>query len=400
MGAMTDLLSRPIRRVDQSRPAPSRPIVLSAAVAAGWSVVVGLVVCIVTSVGAWFAADSGSFGASIRVGGLAWLVGQGAGIDVPGAAIRTVPLGFVAMSGLLLYRGGRWAGAHSAVRSGVDVAVGAVSVAAWYAAAGLVVWALTRTDGAQVPLLRMLLVSAVLGLVSGGAGVLVGSGWGSRLFDALPETVRSSVVGALAAMLVMVVTSGLLLAGSLVVHFSSAMRVAEEMHTGLVGGIVVALVGIAFAPNAMLCAGSYIAGPGFAVGAGSSVAPADVEVGSLPGFPLLAALPREGAGTWWQTCLVALPVVAGAVGGVIAVRRYPVFGLDVAALRGAVAGLAGGVGFAGAAWLATGAVGPGRMQHVGPDVGATLLVCSVAFLLGGAVAALGHRVVTSRRGTG
>jgi len=27
-------------------------------------------------------------------------------------------------------------------------------------------------------------------------------------------------------------------------------------------------------------------------------------------------------------------------------------------------------------------------------------VCSVAFLLGGAVAALGHRVVTSRRGTG
>jgi uncharacterized membrane protein YedE/YeeE len=89
--------------------------------------------------------------------------------------------------------------------------------------------------------------------------------------------------------------------------------------------------------------------------------------------------------------MILVPVLAGAVAGVVALRRDPVFGLDQAALRGALSGLVGGILFGLSTWLATGAIGPGRMQDIGPAVLSTTLVCGLAFLVGGAVAACSLR---------
>jgi hypothetical protein len=179
---------------------------------------------------------------------------------------------------------------------------------------------------------------------------------------------------------------------SLVAHLAMALRLAEGMHSGVVGGVILALLGAALVPNGVLFSIAYVAGPGFALGTGTSVSPGGVRLGLLPDFPVLAAVPTT-ADARWLPALVVLPVLAGGVAGIVAVRRYPVFGIDVAALRGALAGLTGGVTAGLLTGAATGAIGPGRLQHVGPDVLATTAVCAVAFLLGGAGFAVGGRLL-------
>ncbi|MGI8577091.1 MAG: cell division protein PerM [Nocardioidaceae bacterium] len=388
---MTDLLTRPILRVSQTTSGPTRPIVLSALIAAAWAAVTGLIVTMVVCVVVWFAGNTGSFGDAIRAGGLAWLVGNGSGLEMAGLSIGAVPLGLLLTLGWLLYRSGRWAGCTSPVSSLRAVAVGTAVLCVGYAAIALVVASVARLGDVHAPFVRSVAVTAALALAFGGFGILRGSGQSVALLVKLPEEAQAAVTGAVAGIGVMVAAGALLVAASVGVHFSTAVRIAEGMHSGLVGGAVLALVGAAMVPNAVLCAGAFLAGPGFAVGASTAVAPGSVHLGPLPTFPLLAALPRSGAAPWWETALIVVPVVAGAIAGLIAVRRYPVYGLDQAALRGALAGLLGGLGFGAITVLATGSVGPGRMQHVGPDVWPTMLVCAVAFLLGGATAAIGAR---------
>ena len=79
--------------------------------------------------------------------------------------------------------------------------------------------------------------------------------------------------------------------------------------------------------------------------------------------------------------------------GVVAVVRFPVDGWAAVALRGAAAGLFGGLAYGGAGWLATGAIGPGRMSEVGPDVLPVLLICLAAFSIGGCAAAAGRNLL-------
>ena len=76
-------------------------------------------------------------------------------------------------------------------------------------------------------------------------------------------------------------------------------------------------------PNAIVWAISFTLGPGFAFGAGTMVAPTGAALGQLPAFPLLAALPQGGAlhtprPPWLTVAVLALPYLAGGVGGAAA----------------------------------------------------------------------------------
>lgn len=389
MNAMTDLLSRPILRVGAAKSGPLRPIALSAAIAAAWVAAVGLVVCVATSVVVWFFGSSGRFGSAIEVGALGWLVGNGAGVQVGELSITAIPVGFLALVAWGLHRAGRWAGSSSAMRWLGDVALGAFVMAATYAALGLVAAAMARPGVASAGIARVVVIMSLVGLVFGGLGLLRGSGLSGDLLDLLPEEVRAALAGGVAGALTLLAVAGLVTTVSLVTHFSSALRLAEGMHAGLLGGVILAAIGVLAVPNAVLSAVSFLAGPGFVVGTGTIVSPDNVSLGRLPAFPLLAALPRGGAPGWWATALVAVPVVAGVVSALVALRKYPAFGIDRAALRGGVAGLSGGLLVGASTWLASGSVGPGRMQDVGPDAGTTTLVCAAAFGLGGAMAGAG-----------
>ncbi len=398
---MTELLSRPILKVRPTTPRPTRPLALSTVMAIACSAAIGLIGCLAVSVAVWFSGGSGAFGSAVRTGALGWLVGNGSGLVVQGTPLTAVPVGLLGLWGYLLYRSGRWAGAHSKVRSWTDVATGVAVATVGYGAVGAVVATLTSTDTVHAGLVRSAVAPALLALLAGGLGVLRGSGRARQLFELLPEEVRAGLHGGVTGAAVMLAAGGVLFTASLVVHFSDVVTLAEGARAGVLGGLVLAVLGAALVPNAVLSAGAFIAGPGFTLGSGTLVAPGDVHLDALPAFPLLGVLPQGDGSAWWLSALIVLPVLAGAVAGVIAVRRYPVYGPDHAALRGGLAGLVGGVGFGGLTGLARGSVGPGRMQDVGPDVWGTMLVCALAFLLGGAVTAAGARwagTVRARRG--
>ena len=149
------------------------------------------------------------------------------------------------------------------------------------------------------------------------------------------------------------------------------------------GGLLYTLLVAAVAPNAVLLTGSYLLGPGFAVGTGTLVSPASVVLGPVPAFPLLAALPSPGTPPDWFAGLVALPVLAAALGVVVMQRRHPVFSYEAGAARGLGSGLAGGLLVTAAVALAGGSVGPGRMSDVGAPLLDTLIAATVAMGVGG-----------------
>lgn len=388
MSTMTDLLTRPILRVKATSEPPRRPMAVTAAAAGFASAAIGLTVSVALAVGAWFAGDTGTFGDAVRVGVFGWLVGNGATVQVAGVTFTAIPLGLLACWACIVYWLGRWAGLTSSVRHGGDVVTGALLIAVGYAGAGLLARQVAATDAAAVPLARSVVALVLVGLVFGGLGVVRGSDSVEPVLARVPHAVRACLTGSFAGVATMVAVSAVVLVVSLVVHFSDAVSLQEGLVSSGIGGVAVALIGVAALPNAILCAGAFVAGPGFAVGSATTVAPGDVSLGPVPGLPLLAALPSNGGQAWWQAVLILVPVLAGAVAGLIAFRRDPVFGLDQAALRGAASGLGGGLVFGLSTWLATGAIGPGRMQDVGPFVLATTAVCAVAFVLGGATAAV------------
>ena len=141
--------------------------------------------------------------------------------------------------------------------------------------------------------------------------------------------------------------SAVVLAVSLVIDWDGAVNVMSQLHTS--PGAATLLIGLCVlvTPNATLFSGSYLLGPGFAVGTHTIVTPTAVVLGPLPMFPLLAALPgrraRRRAGpsrcSPCPRCVAAFAVYR-------TLGRYPTPRWDEAALRGVGAGLICAVAFA------------------------------------------------------
>jgi hypothetical protein len=255
-----------------------------------------------------------------------------------------------------------------------------------YTAAAATAYAGTRGAAGHAMLGRSVLVPLLL---AAGAAALAGlrqANLAAPWWERLPEHVRPALVGGATGLAAMTALSALVFSAAMVLHFSTALNLAEALGAGLVGGAVVAMVGLVYVPNAILFTGAYVTGPGFELGSGTSVTPAGVDLGVLPGHPLLAAVPTS-SGTWWQAALVVLPVVAGAIGGLVAVRHHPALGFVRSAVRGGSAGLVAGTSFGLLTGLAVGSIGPGRMTEVGPNVLMTTAVAAVAMAVGGAIAA-------------
>jgi hypothetical protein len=109
-------------------------------------------------------------------------------------------------------------------------------------------------------------------------------------------------------------------------------------------------------------------GPGFAVGAGTVVAPTGSALGALPAFPMLAALPSGARSAGSVLILVmAVPYLAGIFTGIVTVRVVPETATEAAALWGFVAGAAAGALAGLAAAFSGGPLGDGRLAAVGPS---------------------------------
>jgi hypothetical protein len=398
---MTDVMRSPATRDPARRqtadPAatPLRPLALGAALAGALASGAVLMGCMALGLVGWFASDAGAHGDTrdaIRVGADGWLLAHGSQLHLVSGAtpvtITAVPLGLTLLCGYVTYRLGSWAALTSAVEEARGVALGAVVLAGLYAVVALVTAVLAATVGAEPGLLRSFVGAFGLAFATGGAGLVQGTRaaggvlpWSERL----PETVRAVLRGAVAAALLLCAGAAALLASALLLDLGTAATVLSRLHTDTPGGLLYAVLVALVAPNAVLLTGSYLLGPGFAVGAGTVVSPSAVVLGPVPAFPLLAALPAEGTPPGWCTALMAAPVLAGLVAAVLVVRRHAVSGLEVGAGRGLGAGLLGGLLLSAAIALAGGSLGPGRMTDVGADWWPTLLAATVAMGVGGVV---------------
>ncbi|MFJ3385065.1 MULTISPECIES: DUF6350 family protein [unclassified Curtobacterium] len=183
-----------------------------------------------------------------------------------------------------------------------------------------------------------------------------------------------------AATAMVVAVAGIVVGFLLLGSFAEVITLYERSHAGVVGGISLTIGQLAFLPDFVGWATSWLVGPGFAIGTGSSVSPIGTTLGPIPGIPVFGALPSSGHsfGLLW----VLVPVLAGfAAGGLMRPRLVRALGAaDSALLRasgGLATGVVAGVVTGGIAWLSSGSFGPGRLADVGPHA---LVVGSLAAL--------------------
>lgn len=339
-----------------------------------------------------------------RAGVDIWLLGHGvdvtftldpllaAALGLPAAGdpvrVTIALLGFALLTLLLGARaGGRIA------ETGHRVLGGGAAVAVFAGLSLLVTWSALH-EAARPSLWQGLLLPAAVF----GAGILIGvlragrdpeaGSPGNRVRDWVADRspeVRAGVGAALragiGAVALTVAVASVLVALLFFVRFSDMIGLYEALHTEIVGGVAVTAAQLAILPNLVLWAVSWLVGPGFAIGVGSSVSPVGTALGPLPALPVLGALPTGDLPFGFVGLLV--PVVAGFLAGV-AVRPglvrdlgvpRPLEVLGVAVGAGVVGGLL--TGFLAAA--SGGSAGPGRLAQVGPDPLLVGLVAAAEF---------------------
>ena len=139
------------------------------------------------------------------------------------------------------------------------------------------------------------------------------------------------------------------------------------------GAVPLLLLGtLLYVPTAAVWGTAYAVGPGFAVGQGTSVTPFGADLGPVPAFPLLGALP-EGTSPGVGLGALLVPLAAGALAALLLRRgSLPpgaprVDGWRPVLVATAVTGAVVAAATAGLATLVAGPAGPGRLAEVGPD---------------------------------
>lgn len=344
-----------------------------------------------------------------------WLLGSGtdiamtldpalaSGLGLPGAGnafvITIAPLGFALLAVLLGARAGRRIGETPHRQLGVVVAVLTYAVLAFaitwstlYPSARPSIW-----QGTLLPTLVFALgivIGAERGRRSRGPAPAGSPGSSVRdwVADWRPEfraagaavlrggVASAAILTAVAAVLFALVTLG---------SYAKIIALYESAHAGILGGISLTVGQVAFLPNLVAWTASWLVGPGFAIGTGSSVSPVGTTLGPLPGVPILGALP-SGDFAWGFLGLL-VPVFAGFLAALL-VRPRLVRELGVhrsggwMLATGLAMGVVGGVLMGLLAWSSAGAAGPGRLVDVGPS---PWLVGGFAALEFGIAAAVG-----------
>ena len=382
--------------------ATSRPLVPTATLGGALAAGGPLLVCMALAVVGWFLTDAGGEGSpsgALRVGAHGWLVAHGSTVAVEGIRITALPIGLTLLCAWTAWRVGHRVGesvsghgpdaariADGARDWTVPLAAGLFSVG--YAVVGVLTAAVASTAASSPNPTRVVLWSLLIAGGVGGTAIAFGSGRAAIWLPVVPAAVRDSALVARRILGLWFAMSLVALAVAFVLDFSTAANVVSQLHADAGAITLMLLVTVLVLPNAVLFSSSYLLGPGFTVGTGTTVSTSVVVLGPLPMFPLLAALPDQGAQPWWTEWLMVTPVLLAAYVAGRVQRDRPVLAWDQAAIRGCAGGISAGVVLALLTVFAGGAVGPGRMADVGPYTFEVLLHAITSFGIGGVVGAL------------
>jgi Family of unknown function (DUF6350) len=396
---MTALLTPPAAAVDVRH---RRPLVLVATLAGAMAAASTLLVCMAVGMVGWFLTDAGAHGAprdGLRTGALGWLMAHGSGVHVSGVPVTAVPLGLTLVCAWTVWRiAHRVGGAISGHGPDADriadgerdwtVPTATTLFAAGYVVVTVVTGSLASSPETSPSTGRAVVWSLALVAMLGAPALAVGSGRAANWVARLPAAAPPALAAGWSVVRTFWLVSAVAVLAALVVDLGTALNVLSQLGVDASGATLYSASSLLVAPNAVLFGGSYLLGPGFAVGAGTLVTPTAVVLGALPLFPLLAALPDTGPTPVWTPALMALPPLVAAVAVARAQRRRPTLRWDEGALRGCAAGIGAGIVVGLTSALAGGSVGPGRMQVVAPHVQDVLVHAVSALGLGGLLGGL------------
>lgn len=402
---MTSTLERPAARPEPRRPRPRRSgsdllatLPVAAVTAAAWAAGVGLLLVAALVTVSWAVTGRGDDGIAspVQAAGVVWLAGHHAPVDTvvagaPGPAVTLLPLLVLALLLGLLVLAGRWAVRIAPVRSYGDVALLVGLGSAAYAAIGVLVAQFGSLGGATVAWTPAALATGLLAVVGLGSGVLAFGDLGRGLVADLPAVVRRGALAGAAAGSALVAFAGLAALGALAAHWSQVRAMTHQVAPGAGDLLGLTLTTLAYLPNLLVWALSYVCGPGFAVGDGTLIDPFSATGGLLPAIPVLAAIPSPAPTL--GPLLLLLPVLAGVVGAVVLRRRHP----DLATLDETFALLAGALGVGIVvevlSALSGGSLGGARLADLGPPPFVTGLAAGALVGAGALLYAFGARLM-------
>lgn len=382
---------------------------MPAALRAGMLAAVGTwTVVVLPALVGWLAAPETSVGwfSAVSVASAVWFLGHGQSVGAGGVAISLTPLLLLLVFVLIAYRWARRLAATERLRVGTG---DWSRVAQWGVVPGFVtgyglasaVFALFTLGGPATPGVAAVLGSLLVPLAALGfvmvrpddetAPAFVRS-WFRRGPTWLPSVWSVGWRGAGLLFAVGIVIVALRLALSW-----SAVADVQDQYGANVGALVIIGLGqLALLGNAATWALSFLAGPGFQIALGSTIAPAAAQPGLLPLVPVLGALPRATDYPATMYAVVLAPVAAGVWLGHRVDAQLEFFG-NVRARVSATA-VAASIAVAvvvAVTALGNGAVGVDRLSAVGPHLGA-FAAALAAEVVGGALLWVGAMILAER----
>jgi hypothetical protein len=337
-----------------------------AVTAALWSLTVGLLLCSGVTVLAWMVSGHGTdpLNGAMRTGALAFVAAHHAPISMAtGGIFSLLPLGLLLIPLALLFRGGRWAARASRTATLPDAVLLTAVAATTYAVLVTIVSTIAVVAGAQVMAVPAFVAAELVAFIGVGLGVLSGSGLGSEISARSPERLRVAALGAATMLTALGAVAGLVALIAVATHIGAITNLGEQLAPGTADGAVLCLLGLLYVPTLIMWALSYLTGTGFLLG-GAMIGPFQHGGGLIPAFPLLAVTPTDPPSH--SVLLLALPVLAGIIGGGLLARRAQRLGSCTSPVDTLLTVLLTGAAVTGLMLLSSGSMGDGRLATVGP----------------------------------
>jgi hypothetical protein len=383
--------------------APALPwplaVVLAAvgAAAAGWIIVAAPVV-VASLTGPPRAITSG-----LKLATELWLLGHGAGAVIGATTITLMPLGLTALliliaSGLAGVAARQAVLAHESDDLPLEIRQRLLPrlVLSFTGTYVLTVGSVAFLFSTPAQVAKALLGAAILAGVSSLVSMSRVVGW-----DAMrtwPLWAKRVPMAAAAGVATVVLGGSMALMTALYQGRGRIAELSTSLGADPVGGFVLVLGELAYLPNLVLWAVSWVIGAGISLGDGSVISPTVTQLGLLPAVPVFGAVPVEPSGRWVMVAWLLVGVVAGVLAAwtAVAPRRRARF--DETSLIGGLAGVVAGAAVTVAAVVSRGDLGVGRLVGMGPRPFELFVMACSLLGISGMAGGLVIGLVSRRRG--
>lgn len=137
-----------------------------------------------------------------------------------------------------------------------------------------------------------------------------------RILALLPAPYGAVARAVLLALAGLVAAAALVCTAMIAVRFGSVASLHESLHAGFWGSVVLLLLQLALFPLVVVWVLVVVLGGSVTLGAGSAISLAGAQTTVMPALPLLGIVPDPGTAPWWTRLLLVLPVAAVVLGAI------------------------------------------------------------------------------------